>query len=299
MALIGIARAADGRDRPNRGRRAFRLVTTGAALCWSYAAAYAQTPSPLAEWQYAAGVPLQKLFNPSQAPKWQVRVGGAVSWQPRYDGAKNYRVLAGPSVDIRYRDWFFLSTGEGLGINVVNNSHWRASVGLAYDLGRRSADDASYLSGLPNINPAPAVKIAAEYVWSKELPLVLRADVRHNIGGAGGWIGDLSAYLPLPGSSKKFFWFAGPTVTFADSRYMNSWFGINQEQAGRSGYPRYDASAGLKSAGAGVTAVWFFQKHWFMTADTAVKRLLGSASRSPVIQQKTNTVVDLSVNYQF
>jgi len=39
--------------------------------------ASAQTPSPLGEWQYSAGVPLQKLFNPT-VPTWQVSVGAAL-----------------------------------------------------------------------------------------------------------------------------------------------------------------------------------------------------------------------------
>ncbi|WP_438501127.1 hypothetical protein, partial [Listeria monocytogenes] len=40
--------------------------------------ASAQTPSPLGEWQYTAGVPLQKLFDPN-IPTWQVSVGAAMT----------------------------------------------------------------------------------------------------------------------------------------------------------------------------------------------------------------------------
>lgn len=118
---------------------------------------------------------------------------------------------------------------------------WRAGVALTYNLGRREADDRSHLTGLGNINPAPEAKLFGEYVISKELPLVLRLDVRRSLGGSDGWIGDLDAYLSLPGSSEKFFWFAGPTVSFADSRYMNAWFGINQAQSAQAGRPPYSA----------------------------------------------------------
>ena len=102
-----------------------------------------------------------------------------------------------------------------------------------------------------------------------------------------------------PGSSEKFFWFAGPSVTFADSTYMNSWFGVNAAQAAASKYPQYDASAGLKSAGFGITMILFVDKHWFVTADGALKRLLGSAAHSPITQTKTDGVCDVSINYQF
>ncbi|WP_198391431.1 MipA/OmpV family protein, partial [Burkholderia ubonensis] len=108
-----------------------------------------------------------------------------------------------------------------------------------------------------------------------------------------------SAYMPMPGSNEHFFWFAGPTVSFADSRYMNSWFGVNQGAAARSGLPAYSSGAGIKSAGLGVTMVWFVNKHWFVTMDGAIEQLVGRAARSPITQQSTNGVFDMSVNYQF
>ncbi|SEK13375.1 Outer membrane scaffolding protein for murein synthesis, MipA/OmpV family [Paraburkholderia diazotrophica] len=261
-------------------------------------ATYAQTPSPLGEWQYSAGIPLEKMYQPSR-PNWEVRLGIGSTLEPRYDGSDRYHTLVGPSVDIRYKDLAFLSTGEGVGVNVLQGNNWRVSIAAVYDLGRRAHDDPSRLDGLGNINPAPEVKLAGEYVISKEFPLVFRGTVTRSFGGSNGWVADLGAYMPLPGSSENFFWFAGPSVTFADSKYMNSWFGVNAAQAAASQYARYDASAGLKSAGFGVTLIWFVDKHWFVTADGAIKRLLGSAAGSPITQSKTNGVCDVSINYQF
>jgi outer membrane scaffolding protein for murein synthesis (MipA/OmpV family) len=80
---------------------------------------------------------------------------------------------------------------------------------------------------------------------------------------------------------------------------MNAWFGIDQQQAAESQYSYYHASAGLKSAGFGVSAIWFFQKHWFAACDFALEQLVGSAAHSPVTQRSSNGVLDLSINYQF
>jgi outer membrane scaffolding protein for murein synthesis (MipA/OmpV family) len=273
-----------------RATAAFAVCTAPLAL--------AQTPSPLGEWQYSAGIPLVKLYRPN-LPDWDVRVGVGSSFAPRYDGSDRYRTLVGPSMDIRYRDLAFASTGEGVGVNVVQGPNWRASISAVYDLGRRARDDPSRLNGLGNINPAPELKLAAEYVVSKQFPLLFRAAITRSFGGSNGWIADFGTYMPMPGSSDKFVWFAGPSVTFADSTYMNSWFGVNATQAAASGYRQYDASPGLKSAGFGVTLIWYVDKHWFITADGALKRLLGSAAHSPITQTKTNGVCDLSLNYQF
>jgi outer membrane scaffolding protein for murein synthesis (MipA/OmpV family) len=262
------------------------------------AAVYAQTPSPLAEWQYSSGILLEQMFEP-QLPTWRIRVGPSASFQPRYDGSDRYHVMAGPSIDIRYRDRFFLSTGEGLGMNVLTGPNWRVGFAVAYDLGRRAADDLGHLSGMGNINPAPSLRLLGEYAISKSFPLVFRADLRRSFGGDNGWIGDIGAYMPMPGSSETFSWFAGPTMTIADSRYMNSWFGVNAGQSARSGYRQYDASAGIRSVGFGVVASLALNKRWSLTADGAFQQLVGAAAHSPITQTRASGVFNLSLNYEF
>jgi len=271
------------------------LLAAGAVLAPGLASA--QTPAPLAEWQFSAGIPLQKLFEDT-IPDWQVRLGAAAMVRPRYDGSSEYIVIGGPSIDIRYRDLAFASIGEGLGVNLLRGKNWRAGIALTYNLGRRAKEDSPHLDGMGNINPAPEGKLFAEYAVSKEFPLVLRIDARRSLGGSDGWVGDIGAYMPLPGSSEKFFWFAGPTVTLADSRYMNAWYGVSDSQA-RAGRPAYHARGGIKSYGFGVSAVWYFNKHWFATSDIAISQLAGDAADSPITRKSTNGVFDLSINYEF
>lgn len=270
-----------------------------ALLAWLGAApAHAQTPSPLAEWQYSVGVPLRKLYAPD-IPDWEVRLGLAATIRPRYDGASDYYGIGGPSIDIRYRDLAFISTGEGIGFNAIHTSQIRAGIAITYDMGRREKKDHDHLRGMGNIGIVPESKIFAEYVVSKDFPLVIRANIRRQLGGSDGWVGDLGAYMPMPGSSKKFFWFLGPSMTFADSRYMQTWFGVSADQSARSGYPEHHPGAGIKSYGGGVSAIWLFDKHWFATADFGVAQLVGSAKSSPIVQRSTNLTGDISINYQF
>ncbi|CAG9167795.1 hypothetical protein LMG23992_00915 [Cupriavidus laharis] len=268
-----------------------------ALLALTAVPAWAQTPAPLAEWQFSVGVPLEKLFEET-IPEWEVRLGAAAMLRPRYDGSSDYIVIGGPSIDIRYRDIAFASIGEGLGVNVLRGKNWRAGIALSYNLGRRAKESSPLLDGMENINPAPEAKLFAEYAVSREFPLVMRVDARRSLGGSDGWIGDIGAYMPLPGSSEKFYWFAGPTLTLADSRYMNAWYGVSASQA-RPGRPQFSPGGGMRSYGFGISAVWFFDKHWFATADASVVQLVGDAKRSPLTQSSTGGAFDLSVNYQF
>ncbi len=260
--------------------------------------AQAQTPSPMAEWQYSSGVQLQRLFEPT-IPTWQVELGVGTQFAPVFDGLGRYRVQPGPVIDVRYKDIAFASTGDGVGVNLLSFSHFRMGAAITYDLGRPVHDDGRALTGIGTIHPAPEIKIFSSYALAKGFPLTLRVDVRRQIGATNGYIGDFGAYLPMPGSSQSFAWFAGPTVTVADQRYMNAYFGVSQRQAANTRYRPYEASAGLKSAGFGVSAAWLITPHVIIDMSTAFNRLLGSAAESPITETKYEAVVSLSAIYKF
>ncbi len=257
---------------------------------------WCQTPSPLQEWQYSSGVPLEKLFEPTM-PEWGVVLGAGGEHKPLYDGAALTRTQAGPVINIRYRDLAFASVGEGLGLNLVHGEQWRGGLAICYDLGRLVSNDVGHLRGLEDIKRAPAAKVFASYAVSKSFPLVIRGDVRQILGGADGLLADLDLYMPLPGSSKKLFMFAGPSYTYADHHYMQKEFGVTTTQSIASGYPLYDAHAGSDAVGFGFSATAFMTEHWFLDLDTAVNRLLGSARESPITQRTTQHALSLSIAY--
>jgi outer membrane scaffolding protein for murein synthesis (MipA/OmpV family) len=257
-----------------------------------------QTPSPLQEWQYPGGTILDKVFDPN-LPQWRVVLGGAVGSMPRYDGATTYRTSIGPVIDIRYKDLAFFSVGEGLGVNIIHGDRSRVGIAVAYDLGRPYSDDWHHLHGLADIGPAPVVKIFGSYVVSKQFPLVLRVDVRRIVGGAGGLLGDLEAFMPLPGSSRTFVMFAGPSITFSNRQYMRKVFGVSASQSLPSGYPVYEAHGGSTAIGLGFSATRFITPRWMVNADAAWNRLRGSAGESPVTQTGVQGVLEFSTEYRW
>jgi outer membrane scaffolding protein for murein synthesis (MipA/OmpV family) len=275
-----------------------RLLVYLAFTLWAGAAsnASAQTPSPLQEWQYSSGIVLERLFKPD-LPEWRVVLGAAAEAKPLYDGAELSRVEGGPVINIRYRDIAFVSIGEGVGVNLLRGDHYRAGILLGYDLGRRVSDDIGHLHGLGDIGRAPTVEAFASYAISKEFPLVLRGDVRQIVGGADGLVADLGAYMPLPGSSRKLIMFAGPSITYADHRYLQKEFGVTPAQALASGYPIYDVHAGSDTVGVGFSVTRFITDHWLINMDTAVNHLLGSARDSPITQRTVQRALALSFAY--
>ncbi len=260
--------------------------------------ACAQTPSPLQEWQYPGGIELERLFA-QEIPEWDRILGLAASVQPVYSGASRYRASEGPVINIRYRDRVFFSTGEGLGVDFLQGKHYRVSLSVGVDLGRREEWDISQLRGLGDIPRAPFFKLSSSYVISKRLPIILRADIRKIAGGSAGLVGDVEVYTPLPGSSRKFVMFAGPSVTVADRKHVQTGYGISELQSLDSDYPVYTAHGGLEKAGFGFSATRFFTTHLLANTDLSVSRLLGSAGNSPLVQRRNQASFDLSVAYRW
>jgi outer membrane scaffolding protein for murein synthesis (MipA/OmpV family) len=265
-------------------------------LCPRIAAA--QTPSPLEEWQYSGGIILARLFEPN-LPEWRVVLGAAADTQPVYAGASAYRVQGGPVINIQYRDIAFFSTGEGLGVNFLRGDHYRVGAAIAYDLGRRESDDYANLRGLGNISAAPVAKVFGSYVLSKKFPLILRVDAKQIIGGANGAIADAGIYMPLPGSSKKFVMFAGPSIELATHRYLQSEYGVTPAQSLASGHPVFDPHAGAVSVGVGFSATRFITDHLLLNIDAALDKLKGSPDVSPLTEASTQRELALSIAYQW
>jgi outer membrane scaffolding protein for murein synthesis (MipA/OmpV family) len=259
----------------------------------------AQTPSPLQEWQYSGGVILARMFQP-EMPTFRSVVGLGSELQPAYDGSRAYRVSGGPDVNIYYRDIAFISTGEGIGYNLLHGNHYQLGVSMSYDLGRRESQDKANLHGMGNIGIAPVAKLYGSWVLSKKLPLILRVDARQFIGGAQGAVGDIAIYTPLPGSSKTFVMFAGPSLTLATHHYLQVLYGVTPEQSAASGHPVYEiVHDGTAAAGIGFSATKFFGPHWLLNVDAAFNEIRGDASRSPVVERIDQRAVAASLNYRF
>jgi outer membrane scaffolding protein for murein synthesis (MipA/OmpV family) len=267
-------------------------------LCSTKFAA-AQTPSPLQEWQYSGGIILARLFEPN-LPTFRTVLGLATEVQPVYDGARALQAQGGPVINIHYQDIAYISTGEGIGYNFLRGDHFQFGAGMTYDFGRKMKDDLTNLRGMGDIGAAPVAKLYGTYVLSKKFPLILRVDARQFIGGAQGAVGDLGVYMPLPGSSKTFVMFAGPSITMATRHYMQTLYGVSESQSLASGHPQYEIPTnGTTEAGVGFSATKFLTPHWLLNLDTAISQIRGSPAHSPLVERRTQRVLAVSLDYNW
>jgi outer membrane scaffolding protein for murein synthesis (MipA/OmpV family) len=278
---------------PYRCVRPLSTAIVGAVGCFLAAAAQAQTPSPFAFWQNSAGIVLRPMGGP--VPDWETVVGGGAVILPKYQGGKQYEPLPAFTLDVRYSDIAFLSTGDGLGVNLVRGETYRAGVAIAYDLGRTQHAERS-IKGIGSIPLAPEAKLFAEAFFE---PVVVSADVRRAIGGTNGLVGDLGAYVPVVGNETLVV-FVGPGLSFGDAHYMQRVFGIGTNEAiPNSLYPRYDAKAGPAAVNFGLTVDYTFTKHWRANGTFGYERLICSAGSSPIAENPNQLGAAIEALYDF
>jgi outer membrane scaffolding protein for murein synthesis (MipA/OmpV family) len=255
--------------------------------------ALAQVPYPFTYWQNAPGITLRSLGGP--IPEWDINVGGGAAIMPQFEGSKSYQVQPSPAIDIRYKDLAFFSVGEGLGYNIIHGDTYRAGVAVSYDVGR-SPDTTSWLAGTGNVHPALEPKLFAEAAF---LPLIFFGDIRRQVGGTQGLLGDLAVYMPVVGN-ETIVVFVGPEITVADRRYTQGYFGIDQQQARPfSQFRTYDPNGGITHANFGLSVDWQVIEDWHLAFDAAYERLTGSAAESPLVQTKNAATSALNLVYGF
>jgi outer membrane scaffolding protein for murein synthesis (MipA/OmpV family) len=260
-------------------------------------AVIAQTPSPLQEWQYSSGLILARMFE-SDPPELRAISGVGSAVQPVYQGSRAYRVLGGPVINIQFKDIAFISTGDGIGYNVVHKRGLQLGLGVAYDLGRKERNDYSNLRGMHDKPLSAVPKLFGTWAVSQEFPLVIRGDIRHLLRAGGGNIADLGAYFPLPGSSPQLAMFFGPSITLANGRYLQDMYGVTNQESASSRHAAYSIKqCGVEAMGLGLSATWTMSRHYLVNVDAAVNYLGHLPRDSPLLERATGHVVALSFDY--
>jgi outer membrane scaffolding protein for murein synthesis (MipA/OmpV family) len=237
------------------------------------------------------------MFEPD-LPEFRVISGVGAAIEPIYDGSRAYRGLGGPVINVQFKDIAFISTGDGIGYNVVHECGLQLGVSIAYDLGRKERDDYANLTGMGDKPVSAVPKLFGAWVVSPEFPLVIRSDIRHLLRAGGGSIADLGAYFPLPGSSSRVAMFFGPSVTVADKRYLRDMYGVTNLESASSRHAAYSIEhGGIEATGLGFSATWSLSRHYLVNVDAAINYLGHLPADSPLVERASGHVVAMSFDY--
>lgn len=225
-------------------------------------------------------------------------IGLGVGVVPVYEGAKEYRASPLPLINY-HAGPFFITPRAGLpafGLKATLAPNLDA--GVFAGLGRgRDADDADRTRGLDDIDFHAAYGAYVEWTPGKySLGAAYRQAARSGYGGTLELRATYTAFRN-PTHVLRF----GVNTQWANSDYMQTWYGLTPSQAARSeaGLPTYSASSGFKSAA--LYAVWSYRltDNWSTLTTIGVNTVLGDARDSPLTERKTNLFGSLGVVYSF
>lgn len=232
---------------------------------------------------------------------WDVTLGGGAVLTPTFEGSDRNTVSPIPLVNVTWKG--IVSLGyDGLS---ASWRHGRARIGggLTFDAGRddqegnglwSTGDDR--LKGLGKVDLALGVKIFGAYALGP-----IHFDVsatKFNGQQNDGSLVSFGAAVPLTLTDQLT---VTPRVgaTWADQRYLQTYFGVTASQAATSTFRRFESGGGLKDVSAGFNATYRLNAHWFAMVNITVKELMGDAATSPISFSDTNVTAVSMVGYHF
>jgi outer membrane scaffolding protein for murein synthesis (MipA/OmpV family) len=237
---------------------------------------------------------------------WDAAVGGVLVYAPEYAGAGRNRLRLDPGFYVRVgrvslatRSGFRTAgdPGEraGLRIDLSPSDRLRFAVGLRYDAGR--SDDTEGLRGMGDVPSTVRARFMASYRleggWS-----LGGATVLDMLGRGGGWQGDVGVgHQGRLGAGTT--WGSGVALAFAGDRNLQTYFGVTEEQAARTGYPVYEPRTGLRDITAHVNARTPLVDHWHVFYGASLSRLLGPAAASPLTRRTSTWGLNAGLAYRF
>ncbi len=225
------------------------------------------------------------------------RAGGFVALGaagvPDYEGSNDYE--AAPALISRYtwksgRYVAFGGTPEaGRAIRLEANlmpestsATWKIGPIVQYRVGRDGVED-SQVDEMDEIDDAVELGFfVGEERGNMYLGLTFVADVSNEYEG---YLVSLEGKYKKPVTNRFGFIF-GADVTFANSDYMETYFGVSGSDAGKSGLTTYKPDSGIKDVGLSVAAKYKPGTNWGLMGFVKYNLLLSDAEDSPVVSDE-------------
>lgn len=217
----------------------------------------------------------------SSPGKWSVVIGGGGAYAPDYEGSDDYEFQPFPFASIVYDDFVFIE-GTSLGLNLLNYEGLKAGPIARYG-GGRDEDDNDALDGLGDIDDSIEVGGFVRYevgLWSAAMTVT--QDVA---GGHEGLVAEMSTGVAVP-LSDNLSSSIEASASWADSNYMDAFFGVSKSQALKSGHDRFEADAGFKDVGIALGLNYMVTEAIGVSGQVQYKRLIGDAADSPIVEDE-------------
>ncbi|USU05600.1 MipA/OmpV family protein [Sphingomonadaceae bacterium OTU29LAMAA1] len=246
-------------------------------------------PAPaLAQVQTAVSMATETPDDASRRNHVVIGIGAAAV--PVLQGSKDYRVLPVPAIDVQ-QGWLFANLRNGIGVVPIEMQHLTIGAGAVYLQGYRRRD---VPIGVDRLSDGVGVRLFGA---------IRSGGFLGNLGVTKGLAGqtkgvlvDASVSYPVPITPRLSL---TPTLgtTWANAKYNDRYFGINDREALASGLARFSAGAGFKDVSETLTASYRLTDRIGLSVTGGATTLLGDAADSPLVRRRTTPTGLLSLSY--
>ncbi len=236
-----------------------------------------------------------------------VGVGGSVV--PDYEGSDDYEGSPALFGNWTFDNGMFVDLGGAaeagsvarLKANLIPSrwsKRWQAGPMLQYRQGRKGVDD-DKVDDMKNVEHTGEAGAFVSFLHKRwQFTLAGAGDLGdvHN-----GVVVDLEINYEWPMNDRWTFTF-GASGAYASGNYMDTFFGVSQNDALRSGLDTYGTDGGMKDVGISASAHYTPWKRWGILMAANYYRLVGDADDdSPVVDQGSENQFKgtLAVTYRF
>jgi MipA family protein len=224
---------------------------------------------------------------PAAAPASPDFLALGVALLPEFEGSSERSALPAVLGRITLGATSLRLRGAGLQWNVLDGgSPW--ALGLVAKLrGARDEDvEDEVVRRLRPIDASAGLGVFAEYTWrsftSPDDSLTAGFEMT---GGENGGLLQLNlAYGWQAGGRWRFS--LGSEVALASRTYQGTYFGVDADDAQRSGLPAYLAGSGVYSTALSLSATYSVSRDWLLIGRVQAARLTGDAADSPIVTQR-------------
>jgi outer membrane protein len=207
-------------------------------------------------------------------------IGFGAVYAPEFAGSDRSEAGPLPFLNLRYGP-VFLSTGKGLGIRFdLLGGALEISPAVNYRW-PRDAGESELLNGMGDVDGQVTAGASVIYRVS---------DVSFGLSGFQGLSDDKGFTLDMRlayrnRDSEKFHWGLAAEAGFADDAYNRTYFGVDEGQSLRSGYPVYTPSGGLKDVALGGSVDYYITPSFSVDVFAKGTRLMGDPADSPIVRR--------------
>ena len=233
-----------------------------------------------------------------------VMLGGGMA--PEYEGSEDYQAIPFVAAKVEYGDYYIESRGLGLRANVSPVAGVEFGPAVSYRGGRDDDVDNNAVAAMREIDGTVEVgafiKVPFRQLMHKTDELSLKAEIMADVGGVHeGYTVELgTGYGYSPADKLRLG--VDVSTTYASGNYNETYFGIDANNALRSGLAQHDADGGFKDVSLGVTAMYQLNDNWGVMGIARYTQLIGDAADSPIVDDEGSSgqvLVGAGVVYRF